>query len=58
MHISRCERRTGKHSEQSGFFFPLRSFAQEDSSDKYHSEPAPLVSSDSLDLRSDTTTEA
>lgn len=45
----------------SGAFFCLffsRSFTQEESSGKYHSEPAPLVSSDSLDLRSDTTTEA
>lgn len=40
------------------FVFLSRSFTQEESSGKYHSEPAPLVSSDSLDLRSDTTTEA
>lgn len=57
MRILRCEWRTGKQGVFFCFFFP-RSFTQEESSGKYHSEPAPLVSSDSLDLRSDTTTEA
>lgn len=58
MRILRCEWRTGKQWAECFFVFFSRSFTQEESSGKYHSEPAPLVSSDSLDLRSDTTTEA